>query len=254
MTKHRFRDWKGKVALVTGASSGIGAATARSLRAEGMKVAICARREDRLVALAQALDPEGEDAVLTAVADFRDQGAIAAVFTEIRRRWGGVDVLVNNAGLGLHAPLTSASVDRWRTMLDVNVLGLLIATQEAVTDMRRRGDNGHVIHIGSMAGHRPTKAGVYAATKYAVRSLTESLRAELRELGSDIRVSCISPGLVHTEFAAVYEGAADAATSWYGNFPVLTSEDVAEAVRWVLSCPAHMQVHDLLVRPTRQPN
>lgn len=246
-----MKRWQGKVALVTGASSGIGEATARALHAHGMKVAICARRTERLQQLAKELHAD----VLPITADFRDEGAIKAVFSTIRDNWGGVDVLVNNAGLGLQAPLTEDCAERWRTMLDVNVMALLIATQEGIVDMRARGDNGYVIHIGSMSGHRPTpKGGVYAATKYAVRSLTESLRAELRELDSHIRVTSISPGFVRTEFASVYEGADDAAARWYGNYKVLQSEDIADAVKWVLSCPEHMQVHDILMRPTQQVN
>ena len=242
--------WAGKVAVVTGASSGIGAATARKLSDAGMKVVVTARRVDRLQSLVADL---GSDAIAVA-ADFRDESAIRAVFEAARERWGGTDVLINNAGLGLAAPLTGDHVEQWRNMLDVNVLSLLIATQEAIGDMRKRGDDGHVIHMGSMAGHRPTKAGVYAATKYAVRALTESLRAELRELNSNIRVSCISPGFVHTEFANVYEGNDDAADRWYGNYPVLTSEDIADAIAFTLGSPPHMQVHDILLRPTNQPN
>ena len=245
-----MKRWQDKVALVTGASSGIGAETARVLHAAGMKVALCARRIERLDELAADLG----DNTLAIAADFRDESSIRKVFTEIRDKWGGVDVLINNAGHGLHAPLTEDCADSWRTMFDVNVIGLLIATQEAVKDMRARGDNGHVVHIGSMAGHRPTSGGVYAATKYAVRSLTEGLRQELRGLGSSVRVSCISPGFVQTEFANVWEADDQAADRWYGKFKVLESADIAEAVRWVLSCPAHMQVHDMLIRPTDQPN
>ena len=253
-TKSGAARWRGKVAVVTGATSGIGAATARVLWQHGMKVAITGRRTERLQALVEELDDGGEQRALPITADFRAESDVRAVFARVRDLWGGTDVLVNNAGLGFASPLTEDGAEQWRTMLDVNVLALLIATQEAVADMRKRGDDGHVIHLGSMAGHRPTKAGVYAATKYAVRALTESLRAELRVLGSKIRVSCISPGFVRTEFANVYEGDDGAADRWYGSFPVLTSEDIAESVRWVLHSPAHMQVHDILLRPTDQPN
>jgi NADP-dependent 3-hydroxy acid dehydrogenase YdfG len=138
-------------------------------------------------------------------------------------------------------------------MLEVNVLALCVATREAVRQMRARGDDGHVIHVSSMAAHRvPPGSGVYSATKFAVRSLTEGLRAELRELESDIRVTAISPGFVETEFAEHYHKSKEAADKTYGRFKVLEAVDVAEAVRHVLAAPKHAQYHDLLMRPTRQ--
>jgi 17beta-estradiol 17-dehydrogenase / 3beta-hydroxysteroid 3-dehydrogenase len=239
--------WKGKVALVTGGSSGIGESTARRLAREGLQVAICARREERLRDLAE------EIGAFAVPADLRDARSIDALFGVLRERFGGVDVLVNNAGLGYDAPLVSGDTERWRETLEVNVLALCICTREAISDMRRRGDEGHVIHVSSMAAHRvPLGSGVYAASKYAVRALTEGLRAELRELGSAIRVSAISPGYVETEFAAVYHGSQDVARETYARFKVLEADDVADAIAYVLGAPPHMQVHDLLLRPTDQ--
>ncbi|MFK7984885.1 MAG: SDR family NAD(P)-dependent oxidoreductase [Sandaracinaceae bacterium] len=249
---HSLARWQDRVALVTGASSGIGRATARRLAAGGMKLVLAARREDRLRALAEELS--GAE-VLTHVTDLRDPASIDALFRATRARFGGVDVLINNAGLGRAEPLVSGDTEAWREMLEVNVLALCICTREAVTDMRTRGDDGHVIHISSMAAHRvPGGSGVYSATKYAVRSLTEGLRLELRGLGSGIRVTALSPGFVETEFAAVYHRSDDAAASTYGRFKVLEDVDVAEAVAFTLSAPAHMQVHDMLIRPTDQPS
>lgn len=241
--------WKGRVAMVTGASSGIGRAVARMLAREGLRVAACARREERLRELAA----EGGE-VLPVATDLRDPASILAAFERVRSEWGGVDVMVNNAGLGHREPLTTGDHEKWREMLEVNVLALCICTREAVADMRRRGDDGHVIHVSSMAGHRvPKGSGVYSATKFAVRSLTEGLRLELRELGSDIRVTAVSPGFVETEFHEHYLGSADAARQTYSRFPVLRPEDVADTVRHVLALPARAQVHDVLMRPTRQP-
>jgi len=249
---HSLDRWTGKVALVTGASAGIGRATARRLATEGMKVALLARRAARLEALAAEL---GDADLLPLPTDLRDPAAIDVAFAAVRERWGGVDVLVNNAGLGHRAPLTSGETGHWREMLEVNVLALCVCTREAVKDMRARGDVGHVIHVSSMAAHRvPHGSGVYSATKYAVRSLTEGLRQELRELGSGIRVSAISPGFVETEFAARYHKSEEAAEKTYSRFKVLADTDVAEAVAWVLAAPPHMQVHDVLVRPTEQPS
>lgn len=246
--------WQGKVALVTGASSGIGRATAKALATAGMRLALAARRIERLEQL-QAELPEGTD-VLLQQTDLRSEDDITALFQAIRTRWGGVDVLVNNAGLGHNTPLTSADPHapaQWREMLEVNVLALCLCTREAVQDMRKRGDDGHVFHISSMSAHRvPSGSGVYSATKYAVRSLTEGLRLELREQQSQIRVTAISPGYVETEFAAVYHKSEEAAAQTYSQFKVLEADDIANSVVYALGSPPHMQVHDILIRPTHQ--
>jgi NADP-dependent 3-hydroxy acid dehydrogenase YdfG len=171
-------------------------------------------------------------------------------------RFGGVDVLVNNAGLGRAAPLFSAATEAWREMLEVNVLGVCIATREALKDMERRGVAGHVVNVSSMAGHRVPgpDGGVYAATKHALRALTEGLRQELRAKKSPIRVTAVSPGFVATEFADVFSGRAGATEAIERRLKTLEARDVAETVVWVVTRPAHMEVHDVLVRPTAQPN
>jgi NADP-dependent 3-hydroxy acid dehydrogenase YdfG len=244
--------WAGRVAAVTGASSGIGRAVAAALARSGMRVAVCARRRGALQELATELAREGAE-VLPIPADLRQERDILGFFDAIRARWGGVDVLVNNAGLGRDAPLVSGETEPWREMWEVNVLALLIATREAVRDMRGRGDDGQVIHLSSMAAHRvPSGSGVYSATKFAVRSLTEGLRQELRELGSGIRVTALSPGFVETGFAAVYHQSEEAARETYGHYRCLQPEDIAAAVLYVLAQPPHVQVHDILMRPTRQ--
>lgn len=243
--------WRGKVALVTGASSGIGEAVATELAKAGLRVAACARRLDRL----KGLERESGGEVLPLQTDLRDEAQIAAAFAAVRERWGGVDVLVNNAGLGHNAPLTSGATEAWREMLEVNVLALCVCTREAVSDMRRRGDEGHVFHVSSMSAHRvPSGSGVYSATKFAVRSLTEGLRQELRALGSQIRVTALSPGFVETEFAAHYHQDEAAAKETYSRFKVLESIDVARSLLHCLAAPAHVQIHDVLMRPTQQPS
>lgn len=248
--------WEGKVALVTGASSGIGHELARNLSQAGMKVAVCARRKDRLDVLAEEINAAGGE-VLALEADLRDEASILAMFAAIRERWGGVDVLINNAGLGRLSPLIDSPTDWWREMLEVNVLALTICTREAIQDMQKRGDDGHVIHISSLSAYRipaGNGGGMYAATKHAVRALTEGLRMELRSAKSKIRISAISPGFVETEFAKVYHQSEEKAQELYASMDALQPSDIANAVRYILDSPPHVQVHDLLIRPTAQEN
>lgn len=242
------------VALVTGASSGIGHAIALKLAQEGYRLALCARRLERLEELQAKLTAMGTEAI-TQLVDLRQESDILAFFRAIRQRWGGVDVLINNAGLGHKQSLLDGDTEAWRDMLEVNVLALCICTREATRDMRQRGGKGHVVHISSMSGHRvPGGSGMYSATKFAVRSLTEGLRQELRQAGLDIRVSSISPGFVETEFAARYHQSEEKADALYSQFPVLQPDDIANAVIYMLNQPEHVQIHDMLVRPTQQPS
>ena len=243
--------WRGRVALVSGATSGIGRAVARRLVASGMIVAATGRREERLRELREELG----EALTPIAADLRDERSLERLVATVRELHGGIDVLINSAGLGRHAPLLSGGTDAWREMLEVNVLALAVLTREAVRDMRERGDDGQVIHLSSMAAHRvPEESGLYSATKFAVRSLTEGLRRELRAAGSGVRVTSISPGFVATEFAERYWGDPDASERTYGRYQVLDAEDVADLVEAVLRRPPHVELHDLLVRPTAQPD
>ena len=254
MNQNGLSRWRNRVALVTGASAGIGEAVATALAAAGMKVALTARRGDRLETLAGSIRAAGGEA-LALPSDARDEGALCAVFDRIRAEWGGVDVLINNAGLGRVASLTAGETEHWREMWEVNVLALSICTREALADMARRGDDGHVVHISSLSGHRVPqgRGGMYSATKHAVRALTEALRGELHAAGRRTRVTAISPGYVETEFAEVMLGDADAAAAVYGRYPVIQVENIADAVRYVLAQPAEVQIHDILMRPTMQP-
>jgi len=233
---------QGRIAVVTGASSGIGRAIAQELAGVGMRVAAVARRLDRLTSL------PGE--VLPLQADLRQEADILRVFERIDAEWGAPYALINNAGLGHQASLLEGQTEAWREMLEVNVLGLCVATREAV----KRMTEGHVLHISSMSGHRVvgTGGGLYAATKFAVRALTEALRKELKEDGRPIRIGSISPGFVETEFHQVYLGDAEAAAETYNRFKVLEAEDIARLVRQVLETPAHMEIHDILLRPREQ--
>lgn len=243
----------GKIALVTGASSGIGEHISRALVREGMTVIGCGRRFKRLEALAKQVNNES-GTFIGIQCDLRDKNSIQSVFQQIRENFGGLDVLINNAGLGHNAPLISGDTEQWREILEVNVLALSICTREAITDMLERNCNGYIIHISSMSAHRvPTNSGMYSASKFAVRSLTEGLRQELRAINSGIRVSSISPGFVETEFAEKYSGSKELAKQTYSRFKVLESQDIAEQVLFLLNSPQHVEIHDLLVRPTEQP-
>ena len=240
-------------ALVTGASAGIGRAVARKLAAEGLQVAFCARREERLRELAEDIEADGGSA-LPIVCDLRDEAQIAAMFEQVDDEFGHIDVLVNNAGMGRSTPLIGGDPDKWRAMWEVNVHALTVCTSKAAQGMLER-DRGHVIHISSMSAHRvPDGSGMYSATKFAVRSLTEGLRQELRSHNSRVRVTAISPGFVETEFAEMYSGDAERAEQMYEQVQAIQPADVAESVWFVLHAPRNVEYHDLLVRPTRQEN
>ncbi|MGD1899207.1 MAG: SDR family NAD(P)-dependent oxidoreductase [Phormidesmis sp.] len=242
---------KRSVAMITGASSGIGLAIAHRLAKAGYDLALCARRQERLEAAKKDLAQYDTEVLIQSV-DLRDEAAILSFFAAVKDRWGRLDVLVNNAGLGHKESLTAGKTESWREMLDVNVLALCICTREAV-QLMRPAQKGHIVQVSSMSGHRvPAITGLYSATKFAVRSLTETLRRELRSQNSPIRVSSVSPGIVETEFAEKYYQSAEKAQNTYGQFPVLQAVDIAEAVAYAISQPAHVEVNDILMRPTQQ--
>ena len=237
----------GKVAVVTGASSGIGEATARLLAQEGCNVVLAARREERLNALAAEL---GEGA-LAAPADVRDPAACAALVARSIERFGSLDILVNNAGLGLYGSVAEGDPEDWREMFEVNVLGVLYTTRAAVRQMLH-GGSGDIVFISSLAGRRVPRADgtVYAATKHAVNAIAEGLRMDVHEKG--IRVINIEPGLVRTEFP---ESSHPSAQRYYAEkeYTPLEAEDIAAAVVYALEQPQRVSVNEILVRPTEQP-
>ena len=253
MSTEKF-ELSGKVALVTGATSGIGKAVALALARKGMRLALVARRLDHLVSLKGEVEDLGQEAFPLAV-DLREEAQILVAFDAVRRQWGGVDVLVNSAGLGRVAPLREGATEHFREMLEVNVLALAVATREAVMDMETRKTPGQIVHISSMSAYRVQgHLGMYAATKHAVRAMTEGLRQELRAAGSDIRVTSISPGDTDTEFMQRMLGSRKAARDARPPYEQLTPEDVADAVIHVLETPPRVEVHDILMRPVGQPD
>ena len=248
----RMDRWRGRVAVVTGASSGIGRAVALDLLKTGMHVAVCSRRLDLIENM--GVEAGAPDAFMAKAADLRMESEIAGFFDAVKDHWQGVHVLVNNAGLGFEGNLATQDPDEWRQMLDVNVLALGICTQQALSQMGDHGEEGQIINIGSMSGHRVPAGsnGMYCATKFAVRALTETFRQELHAKNRPVRICEISPGLVETGFAAHYGGSEDAAEKTYGAFKCLQSGDIVDAVRYVLGQPTHVQVHDVLIRPKGQ--
>ncbi|MEM7013709.1 MAG: SDR family NAD(P)-dependent oxidoreductase [Verrucomicrobiota bacterium] len=241
---------QGKAAFVTGASSGIGRAIALALAANGVQVSLVARREDRLQEVSAAAGGDSQTQVLTA--DFRDEAQIVAAVDSAADHWGGLDILINSAGVALQASLVDGDTDVWREMLEVNVLGLAVASREALKHFDAdRG--GHVVNICSMSGHRvPGKGGFYAPTKFAVRAMTEGLRQELRLAGNPTRVSQISPGFVDTELVDKYFESAGANRYDAVDYQMLSADDTTAAVMHILTAPPHADITDILLRPTAQ--
>jgi NADP-dependent 3-hydroxy acid dehydrogenase YdfG len=242
----------GKVALVTGASSGIGEATALALAEEGAKVAVVARRHDRLTKLADRIEGEGGKAH-PIEADISDHGKVEALMAETAGTLGGLHILINNAGLMLLGPVDGADVSEWRRMVDVNLLGLLYCTREAMPIIRDSG-GGDIVNISSVAGRTAALgSAVYNLTKWGVVGFSEGLRQEA--LHSKIRVSCVEPGFVETELQGHNEHplvveALEKAKNEIGD--LLQAEDIARAITYAVSQPPHVSVNEILVRPTRQ--
>jgi NADP-dependent 3-hydroxy acid dehydrogenase YdfG len=235
-----------RVAIVTGASSGIGEATARGLARAGFKVVLGARREDRVMALARELGGEGLPL------DVRDPASIQAFVDAISAEYGQAEILVNNAGLaaGLQ-PLAEGSDDDWVQMMETNVLGVLRVTK-AMLPLLRRASRAHIVNLGSVAGFEVYPGGVgYTASKHAVRAITRTLRIEL--VGEPIRVTEIEPGMVETEFSLIrFKGDRERAAAVYKGMQPLTGADVADCVVWVVTRPPHVNVDELVVRPIAQ--
>jgi NADP-dependent 3-hydroxy acid dehydrogenase YdfG len=240
------------VAAITGASSGIGEATALGLAAEGAAVALGARREDRIEELAQRIESDGGRALARRV-DVTDEDEAHAFVRAASEELGGLDVLVNNAGVMLLGPIEGADTDQWRQMVEVNVLGLLYCTQAALPIMREAG-GGHIVNISSVAGRVGSPGtAVYNATKWAVVGFSEALRKEAG--GSGIRVTCVEPGFVKTELQGHNENPAvrDAIETMEKDIgEVLEADDIAEAIRYAVAAPGRVNVNELLIRPTGQ--
>jgi NADP-dependent 3-hydroxy acid dehydrogenase YdfG len=242
----------GKTALITGASSGIGEATAIALAGEGAAVALAARRAERLDALAERISAAGGTA-LAIETDITDEDQCRALVEKTVADLGGLQILVNNAGVMLLGLVQGADTSEWRRMIDVNLLGLLYCTHAALPVMRD-GGGGHIVNVSSVAGRTAAMgSAAYNMTKWGVTGFSEALRQECLHL--NVRVTCIEPGFVATELQAqntnsLVVEAIERMRDQIGE--VLEAEDIAEAIRYAVTQPERVSVNEVLVRPTRQ--
>lgn len=239
-----------RIALITGATSGIGEATAKLLAKNNFKLILCGRRKERLALLTEELSKETE--VKTLSFDVRHKAAIHTAIISLGDDWKNIDILINNAG-NAHGldPIQSGNTDDWDAMMDINVKGLLYVSREILPGMVER-KAGHIINLGSIAGKEVYPNGnVYSASKFAVDALSKGMRLDLNAYG--IKVTAIHPGLVETEFSLVrFKGDSDRAASAYKGIQPLTGHDIADLILFVLTRPAHVVIADLVVFPAAQ--
>jgi NADP-dependent 3-hydroxy acid dehydrogenase YdfG len=247
-------DLKGKIVLITGASSGIGAATALAFAAEGARLLLAARRAGKMAEVASAALESGAQAVHSVRLDVRNRTAVQRAIDELPEEWAEISVLVNNAGLsrGLDK-LYTGKIDDWEEMIDTNVKGLLYITRAVVPGMVVRG-YGHVVNLGSTAGDLSYPNGaVYCGSKAAVRAINDGLRQDL--LGTPVRVTTVDPGMVETDFSLIrFHGDAEKAAKVYRGLTPLTPEDVAETIVWAVKQPAHVNIARVVMTSVDQAN
>lgn len=243
---------KDKIVFITGASSGIGQACAKIFAKHGAKLILCARRRDRIDVLAKELKKSFNTESFVFTLDVRNREKVQKAIKAIPKEWSAIDILINNAGLarGLKK-MHEGDIDDWEEMIDTNVKGLLYVSRAVIPGMIKR-ERGDIINIGSLAGHEVYPMGnVYCGTKYAVDAITKGLRLDL--VGTPLRVSTVDPGMVETEFSIVrFHGDKQKAKNVYKGVEPLTGADIADAVFYCASCPAHVQIAEMIIFPTAQ--
>ncbi len=239
-------DLTGRIALITGASSGIGQAFARALAGRGVKLALAARRTERLEALAAELGTE----VLAITADVREEEAVKAMVAATVEQFGGIDILIPNAGFGYRSPIVDGDTARWKAMIDTNIFGVLLTLKYGVPHLVARG-RGDVFLLSSVAGRVVAAGGAaYSATKFAVNAIGEALRGEVTRQG--VRVTVMEPGVVATEFQAVAGYPPDHTEKWLGGALPMQPEDIAQVMLNILDLPRYVSLNEVLIRPTGQ--
>ena len=239
-----------RTTIITGATSGIGEATARLLAGDHHRLVLCGRRKDRLEQLKKELSGQTEVHILCF--DVRDKEEVFKAIDSLPSEWQSIDVLINNAG-NAHGfdPIHEGSIDDWEAMLDINVKGLLYMTRKITPGMVAR-KSGHIINIGSIAGKEVyPKGNVYCGSKYAVDAINEGMRIDLNPYG--IKVSLVNPGLVNTEFSLVrFKGDTKRADTTYNGITPLYGQDIAEIIQFILNRPSHVNISDIIAFPTAQ--
>ena len=242
-----------KIALITGATSGIGRATALRAAEIGYDLIITGRRQELLNELATEIRRQGRE-VLPLGFDIRKAEEVKKAVTDLEEKWQNIAVLVNNAGLAVGtSPIQEGIIDDWERMIDTNVKGLLYITRE-IAPLMIRNNNGHIVNIASIAGKEVYPGGnVYCATKHAVDALSKAMRTDM--LKHNIKVTNIAPGMVETEFSIVrYKGDTEAAKNVYKGMTPLTNEDIADTIIFAITRPAHVCLNDIVIMPTAQAN
>lgn len=240
-----------KTALITGATSGIGRATAHEFAKNGINLILCGRRQERLKTIQKALERHTNVHILNF--DVRDKVAVFDAIENLPEDFKNIDILINNAG-NAHGldPIQDGNLEDWDAMMDINVKGLLYISKAIIPQMTERC-SGHIINIGSSAGKEVyPKGNVYCASKHAVLAITDGMRIDLNPYG--IKVTAINPGLVETEFSQVRFKGEAVADNVYKGYKALQAEDIAEIIQFAISRPAHVNIADLLVFPTAQAN
>ncbi|MEH2391967.1 MAG: SDR family NAD(P)-dependent oxidoreductase [Nostoc sp.] len=241
----------GKVAVITGASSGIGEATAIALAAEGAKIVLAARRVEKLEALAKQIT-DGSGQALPIAADVTDDAQIRELVEKTQSHFGGIDILINNAGVMLVGPVEGADISDWQRMIDIDLLGLMKTTHAVLPILKAQG-GGHIVNIASVAGRIPIpNYAVYNAVKFGVVAFSEALRKEV--IKDKIRITVIEPGAVATELASQISNpeARQQVDAFYNSVEPLQKEDIAAAIAYAVTQPAHVSVNEILIRPSNQ--